>query len=79
LHQRAHGDGPARFLQQRDAREQLADQPAFPYQGATASACANADLCWKRADASATVYIALQNVRDQNSAVYFTARQVTVK
>ncbi|HEX3270195.1 MAG TPA: hypothetical protein VHR15_06070 [Ktedonobacterales bacterium] len=53
--------------------------PAFPYQGATPSACANADLCWKRADGSVTVYIALQNVRDQNSAVYFTVRQVTVK
>src|SRR5690242_16308270 len=36
--------------------------PAFPYQGATPSACANADLCWKRADDSVTVYIALQNV-----------------
>jgi hypothetical protein len=53
--------------------------PAFPYQGATPSACANADLCWKRADASATIYIALQNVREQNSAVYFTVRQVTMK
>ena len=53
--------------------------PAFPYQGATPSACANADLCWKRADGSATVYIALQNVREQKSAVYFTVRQVTVK
>jgi hypothetical protein len=53
--------------------------PAFPYQGATPGACANADLCWKRADGSATVYAALQNVREQNSAVYFTVRQVTVK
>jgi hypothetical protein len=53
--------------------------PAFPYQGATPIPCANADLCWKRADGSATVYIALQNVRDQNSSVYFTVRQVTVK
>jgi hypothetical protein len=42
----------------------------FPYQGATTSACANADLCWKRANGSATVYIALQNMREQNSAVY---------
>jgi hypothetical protein len=53
--------------------------PAFPYQGATPSACASADLCWKRANGSATAYIALQNVRDQNSAVYFTVRQVTVQ
>jgi hypothetical protein len=53
--------------------------PSFPYQGATTSACANADLCWKRTDGTATVYIALQNVREQNSAVYFTLRQVTVK
>jgi hypothetical protein len=50
---------------------------AFPYQGATASSCANADLCWKRADGSAMVYIALQNVRDKDGAVYFTVRQVT--
>ena len=50
--------------------------PACPYQGATPR---NADLCWKRADDSATVYIALQNAREQNSAVYFTVRQVTVK
>jgi hypothetical protein len=53
--------------------------PVFPYQGATTSACANADLCWKRADGTATVYTALQNVREHNSAVYFTLRQVTVK
>jgi len=53
--------------------------PAFPYQGATPSACATSDLCWKRADGSATVYTALQNVREQNSAVYFTVRQVTLK
>jgi hypothetical protein len=53
--------------------------PAFPYQGATTSACANADLCWKRADGTATVYTALQNVREQKSAVIFTVRQVTVK
>jgi hypothetical protein len=52
---------------------------AFPYQGATPSACANADLCWKRADGSATVYIALQNVRDKDGAVYFTVRQVMAK
>jgi hypothetical protein len=47
---------------------------AFPYQGATPSSCANADPCWKRADGSATVYIALQYVRDTDGAVYFTAR-----
>jgi len=53
--------------------------PAFPYSGATTSACANADLCWKRTDGTATVYAVLQNVREQTSAVYFTVRQVTLK
>jgi hypothetical protein len=53
--------------------------PAFPYQGATPSACANVDLCWKRAGGTATIYTALQDVREQNSSAYFTARQVTVQ
>jgi len=52
---------------------------AFPNQGATTSACAAADLCWKRVNGTATVYIALQNVRAQNGATYFTLWQVTLK
>jgi hypothetical protein len=52
---------------------------AFPNQGATTSGCTTAGLCWKRVNGTATVYIALQNVRAQNGATYFTVRQVTLK